>query len=110
MEILEEEKGNAIVLKLDGRLDASTTSNVKGKIDSVARGNLHNLVIDMGGISFIDSSGLGTLVASLRCIRKAGGDIRISSMQDQVRSIFELTRLHHLFEIYDDCEFAVDSF
>ncbi len=110
MEMLEEKKSNAVVLKLEGRLDASTTSSVKWKVESVVRGKQRNLVIDMSGISFIDSSGLGILVASLRAINKAGGDIKITSLQDQVHAVFELTRLHHLFEIYDDCEFAVDSF
>ncbi len=110
MDMIEEQKDNAIVLKLEGRLDASTTASIKGKVDAVAKDKLRNLVIDMGEISFIDSSGLGTLVASLRTINKAGGNIKISSLQDQVRSVFELTRLHHLFEIYDDSEFAVDSF
>ncbi len=110
MEILEKAKDNVVVIKLEGRLDASTATSVKGKIDAVIEGKSRNLVIDMGGISFIDSSGLGTLVGSLRTINKAGGDIKISSLQDQVRSVFELTRLHHLFGIYDDCELAVDSF
>ncbi len=110
MVISEKKFNNVVVLKLDGRLDASTTTRVKGKIDAVVEGKGCNLVIDMGGISFIDSSGLGILIASLRAINKAGGDIKISSLQDQVRSVLELTRLHHLFEIYDDCELAVDSF
>ncbi len=110
MVISEEKLNNVVVLNLEGRLDASTTTSVKGKIDTVIEDKVHNLVIDMSEISFIDSSGLGTLVASLRAINKAGGDMKISSLQGQVRCVIELTRLHHLFEIYDDCELAVDSF
>lgn len=110
MEIIEKTKGNVVVIKPEGRLDASTTTSVKNRIDAVIDDKVRYLVIDMGGISFIDSSGLGTLVASLRTINKAGGDMKISSLQDQVRSVIELTRLHHLFEIYDECELAVNSF
>ena len=68
------------------------------------------LVVDMGDVDFVDSSGLGSLVYSLRMIDKAGGAIRISAVQDRVRAVFELTKLHHLFEIYDDAGAAVRAF
>ncbi len=110
MKISEDKTENTVVLKLEGRFDASSTSSVKGKVDAVIESNVRNLVIDMGGISFIDSSGLGTLVAALRTVNKAGGNIKISSLKDQVRSIFELTRLHHLFEIFNDPDTAAKSF
>ncbi|MBL7213920.1 MAG: STAS domain-containing protein, partial [Desulfobacteraceae bacterium] len=59
---------------------------------------------------FTDSSGLGSLVSSLRSLNKLGGDIKIASLQDQVRAIFELTRLHRVFQVFDEREEAVKSF
>lgn len=110
MEIGEETINNVPVLKLKGRLDADSARDIREKVVSLSRENRVNLVVDMTGVDFIDSSGLGSLVSSLRTVNKAGGDIRISGLQDQVRSVFELTRLHRIFGIYDDPTAAAISF
>jgi anti-sigma B factor antagonist len=110
MKIGHETIKNVEVLKLDGRLDASSAKDIKEKVGSLSRENRVKLVIDMGGVDFIDSSGLGSLVSSLRTVNKLGGDIKISALQDQVRAIFELTRLHRIFGIYDDSTAAAMSF
>jgi anti-sigma B factor antagonist len=110
MKIRQETIGTVEVLSLEGRLDASSAREIKEKVASLSQDNRVNLVIDMGGVDFIDSSGLGTLVSSLRTVNKLGGDIKISALQDQVRSVFELTRLHRIFGIYDDSRAAAMSF
>ena len=110
MEIQEEKINDVDVLKLEGRLDASSAKNIKAKVDSLTKENRVKLVIDMGAVDFIDSSGLGSLVSSLRSVNKLGGDIRISALQDQVRAIFELTRLHRIFGIYEESDAAAKSF
>lgn len=110
MEILEKKINDIVVLMLKGRLDASTIKDVKEKVTSLAEEKRVKLVIDLGSVDFIDSSGLGILVASLRTVNKVGGDIKIASLQDRIRSIFELTRLHRLFDIFDDSNAAAKSF
>ena len=110
MEIQEEKINDVDVLKLEGRLDASSAKDIKEKVDSLTKENRVNLVIDMGAVDFIDSSGLGSLVSSLRSVNKLGGDIKISALQDQVRAIFELTRLHRIFGIYAESGAAAKSF
>jgi anti-sigma B factor antagonist len=110
MEIVQEQVNGVDVLRLEGRLDASSSKEIKDRISDLAKNKRVNLVVDMAGINFIDSSGLGSLVASLRSVNKLGGDIRIASLQDQVRAIFELTRLHRIFEIFDDSLTAAKSF
>ena len=110
MEIVQEQVNGVDVLRLEGRLDASSSKEIKDRISDLAKNKRVNLVVDMAGINFIDSSGLGSLVASLRSVNKLGGDIRIASLQDQVRAIFELTRLHRIFEIFDDSLAAAKSF
>jgi anti-sigma B factor antagonist len=110
MEIGQETINNVEVLSLEGRLDASSARDIKEKVGSLSRENRVNLVIDMAGVDFIDSSGLGSLISALRTVNKLGGDIKISALQDQVRAVFELTRLHHIFGIYDDSTAAAMSF
>ncbi|MBC8417807.1 MAG: STAS domain-containing protein [Pseudomonadota bacterium] len=110
MKILEEKINDIDVLKLDGRLDASSAKDIKEKVNYLVKENRVRLVIDMGAVDFIDSSGLGSLVSALRSVNKLGGDIKISALKDQVRAIFELTRLHRIFGIYEDSDAAVKSF
>ncbi|HOV86845.1 MAG TPA: STAS domain-containing protein [Syntrophobacteraceae bacterium] len=110
MEILDEIVGKATVLKLNGRLDSASAGSLKDKVkDCAKKGRIH-LVIDMAGVDFVDSSGLGSLVACLRSVNKLGGDIRIAAPQSRVRAVFELIRLHHIFEVFDSAGTAVSSF
>jgi anti-sigma B factor antagonist len=110
MEIRQETINDVEVLRLEGRLEASSARDIREKVSSLSRENRVKLVIDMANVDFIDSSGLGSLVSSLRTVNKLGGDIKISALQDQVRSIFELTRLHRIFGIYNDSTAAAMSF
>jgi len=109
MEIFEKKIDHQIVLSLKGRLDASSSNELKEKVSCNAKEKNTFLVVDMGDVDFIDSSGLGSLVSCLRSINKQGGDIRICSLKDPVRAIFELTRLHHIFEIFDNSSDALKS-
>ena len=110
MEIRQETINDVEVLKLEGRLDASSAKDLKENVGSLTQENHIRFIIDMGAVDFIDSSGLGSLVSSLRTVNKLGGDIKISALQDQVRAIFELTRLHRIFGIYEDNDAAAKSF
>jgi anti-sigma B factor antagonist len=110
MEIVDEKMAGVNVLRLEGRLDASSAKAFKEKVGALVQEKRLNLVIDMAAVDFIDSSGLGSLVSALRSVNKLRGDIKIASLQDQVRAIFELTRLHRIFEIFDEREAAIKSF
>ncbi len=110
MEIIEQTKGDVDILTIKGRLDAVSKNLIKENINSLVKNNRSSIVLDMGFVDFIDSSGLGSLVSCLRLVNKLGGDIKISSLQEQVRGIFELTRLHRVFQIFDDTDTAADSF
>ena len=110
MELLISKMNNISILKPKGRLDASTASEIQEKVKVLSKDKQINFVIDMEEVNFIDSFGLGCLVASIRSVKKMGGEIKISSLQNQVRTIFELTRLHQLFEIFDNSDIAVKSF
>jgi anti-sigma B factor antagonist len=58
------------------------------------------VVADFSGSPYIDSSGLGALVSLSRRLRDAGGDLRLVGLNDDLRSLFELTRLDQLFPVY----------
>jgi|LSQX01.1.fsa_nt_gb anti-sigma B factor antagonist len=98
------------VLRMSGRLDAASVKNFKESVAVLVKKEIINIVVDMKEIDFIDSSGLGSLVSCLRLVNNEGGDIRLSSLQSQIRALLELTRMHRVFQIFDDAETAIKSF
>jgi anti-sigma B factor antagonist len=69
-----------------------------------------NFVIDMSGCDFLDSAGLGTLIATLKRITERGGDMKIAALQKKPRMVFEITRAYKIFEIFDTVDDAVQSY
>ena len=110
MELAERKSGEIEVIELKGRLDAVSAKTLKDKVQFLVDEQRVKLVLDMGDIDFVDSTGLGVLVAALRSANKKGGDVKIAALQNKIRSIFELTRLHRVFEIFDVAETAIASF
>jgi anti-sigma B factor antagonist len=110
MEITERRIEDMDVLALNGRLDAASAKELKNRVNHLVLENRVKLIVDMENVGFIDSSGLGSLVSSLRAVNEREGDVKVVGLQKQVRSIFELTRLHRIFGIFDDVEAATKSF
>ena len=111
--VMEQEvkKGDkAVVISGKGRADISAVSDFKSEVKKLLGEGDKNFVIDMGEVVFVDSSFLGALVACLRSANKEGGEIKIANLLPHMRSIFELTRLHRLFEICDSVEAAEAGF
>ena len=108
--IIEEKNDKLNILKLEGRLDAASAKEIKSKINELVKKERTKIVMDLSEINFIDSTGLGCMVSCLRTVSKKGGDIKITGLQAQVRAIFELTRLHRIFQIFDDTDAAIKSF
>ncbi len=98
------------MLALEGRLDASSAKQLKTEVQELTGAGRVNMVVDLEAIDFLDSSGLGSLVAALRSVNKLNGDIKLASLQEPVRVIIELTRLHRVFEIFGNATDAVESF
>lgn len=67
------------------------------------------LLVDCSQVSFMDSSGLGALVSINKMVHQAGSQLRICSLQGQARMLFEMTNLHHFFNIYPDRPSAQDK-
>ena len=110
MQIEQESWSNIKILKLNGRLDASNTSEFKDFIMSLISNEEKRLLIDMKEVDFIDSSGLGVLVTCLRSATKIDGTLKISSLQKNPKTVFETTRLDRVFEIFEDRDEALKSF
>jgi anti-sigma B factor antagonist len=110
MELAIEKVGDVAVVEIPvDELDASNTGELKHDIAPVLEANT-KLVIDLSRLRFVDSSGLGAILSCLRQLTAKGGDLKLSGMQKQVRAVFELVRMHRIFDIYATREEAVRAF
>jgi anti-sigma B factor antagonist len=107
MRFEENKVGSVLVAKvLDGRIAADVAPRFKSKLaEYVVNGN-RSIVVDLGSVSFIDSSGLGALVSSLKAMGR-DGDLVVSSAHGTVASMFKLTRMDKVFRMYESSDAAV---
>lgn len=110
IKIKTEKNQDIIVVKPEGSLDVSIQVELKDELMKIVDVTGNDIVIDFGGVGFIDSSCLGTLVALTKKIREQDGNIKIANLNDDVRSIFQITRLDKIFDVFDDVETAVQSY
>ena len=107
------EKGVSGIMLLDlrGRITlGEETAALRSKIRQLIEGGHSQVILDLGEITYIDSVGLSTLVASYTSVRKLGGDLKLLHLPRGVHHLLQITRLSTVFEIYDECEAAVQSF
>ena len=90
-------------------LDASNAGEFKRDMAPVLESDTR-VVMDFSRLRFIDSSGLGAVLSCLRQLSAKGGDLKLCGMSKQVRSTFELVRMHRIFDIFPTREEAVRAF
>jgi len=110
MNIEVKQMGTIQVLECGGSLDADTVSGFKKIAYDLVSGGSTQFIIDCKDLNFIDSMGLGVLISLLRRVRQRQGDVKVVSLSDDVKTIFEITRLHRLFDVCTDSETAVKRF
>lgn len=108
MNITEEKINGSMVLMLqEERIDAHNSAELKEIIlNKIEQGEV-SLIIQLERVRFIDSSGLGALLAGFKNTTARSGRFSLTNIQPQVLSMFELTRLNRVFEIYPDLDEAV---
>ncbi len=103
--------GGITVVVPNGRLDVAGAPTLKAAIGEAVKDNgTPRLVIDMEGVSFVDSTGLGSVIAALKLVRGSKGDIRLAAPNQQVRVVLELTTLDRVFAYYPTVEDALTDF
>ena len=109
MEISTSEVGAAAVLRLDGRLTMVAAPQLRSAVESTVKGGRPRVVVDLAGVAFVDSSGLGALVAGLKTARQHGGDLRIAGAGEQVQTVLGLTNLDRVLRNHAGVEDALDG-
>jgi anti-sigma B factor antagonist len=102
-------KDVAVATILVEDLDASNVGDFRRDIAPVLEAH-PRLVLDLSRLRFVDSSGLGAFISCLRKLNAVGGDLKLCCMSKPVRGVFELVRMHRVFDILDTSEDAVRAF
>jgi len=111
MNLETREDGTVTILTVTGDLvigDPETTFK-KTVTRLLEEGRVH-LLVDLTGVGFLDSSGLGALVRALTQSQKEGGQTKLLGANDQIRKLLQMTKLDSVFELHDDLGTAVSSF
>jgi anti-sigma B factor antagonist len=104
------QQGEVTLVEVEGQLIVGNRQELKQQVLEQLENGDRKFVIDFAKTGYIDSSGLGVLVSLSKKIREQGGELRLSSLNDDLRTLFELTKLDTLFRIADTKEQAMEGF
>ena len=111
LDIQERRTGDVTVLVLTGQIvlddgDLALRKRIHELLDESRR----HIVLDLGGVTYVDSSGIGMIAGKLKTVRERGGDMKLLHATSRSQTLFRMMKLSLLFETFDDEEQAVRSF
>jgi anti-sigma B factor antagonist len=111
LNIVEKEVGGVLVLQLMGRVTLGEESNqLRTKLkDELSEGKTR-VVLDLAEVTYIDSAGLGTLVAGFTSAQNQGANLKLANLTKRFREQLNITKLVTVFDVYDSVDAAVKSF
>ena len=111
MTIKEKKSGNVTVLSLKGDLMGEPeTGKLREHLYGLLNAGSLNIVVDLAGVRYVSSTGLGTLISCLTSTKSKGGDMRLARVTEKVESLFVITQLVKVFKEYETVERAVQSY
>ena len=106
---VEAVEGVTVVTLQADHLDASVAEEFKNDMSPIVQAN-SRVVLDMSSLQFVDSAGLGAILSCLRRVSAANGDLKLSGLTRPVRSVFEISRMHRIFDIFPTRQEAIQAF
>ncbi|MEI6808022.1 MAG: STAS domain-containing protein [bacterium] len=99
------------IITITGALNAASVDSFRTQLFRWMGENdaVRQIVLDLAAMDFIDSAGLGVIIAILKRVTEQNGDIRIANLQRKARVVFEITRAYKIFEIFDSLEEALKA-
>ena len=90
------------IIALEGEIDLHRSPEVKELLQPLMQRKAPRILLDLSGVSYMDSSGLAVLIEALQRVLGYGGKLGLFGLQESVRNIFEIARLDQVFEIFSD--------
>ncbi len=98
------------VIRVGGYIDTTTSSELERALDSLLKQGRFYIIVDLGNVDYISSAGWGIFISEIKSIRENGGDLKLVRMVPDVYEIFELLEFHHILDVYDSVDEAVNKF
>ena len=102
-------RDDVVILQLAGEIDMHCSTELRGELLEISQNPSAHTIINMSEVDFMDSSGVAVLIEALQLHRRNGGRLKLVGINPRVRSIFEISRLDSVFDIYDSEDEAVSS-
>jgi len=110
MVIIEKRDNIDVVTFSVNKINALIADDIREEIVRVFENANVKMVIDLKGVDYMDSSGIGCLLSSLKAAKNNYGALRFAGAEPTVKTLFETLHLHTIFEIYPDTESCINSF
>ncbi len=111
MQIKEQMNGDVAVIELKGKLmGGAETMEIHEKVKELITKDINKVVIDLGKVSWMNSTGLGALMGSMTSLRNAEGDLKLARVTEKVKSLFMITKLITIFDTFESVDEAVEAF
>ncbi len=111
LQIVEKDSGGVTILELSGRIGlGDESSQLRNKMKEVLEKGKTRLVVDLGNVGYIDSAGLGTLVAGYTSAQNMGATMKLANLTKKFHQQLSITKLVTIFEVFDSSDDAVKSF
>ncbi len=107
MDVTREQHGDSVLLAVAGNIDIYTSPELRGELKVALDSKAPRIVVDLGQVTFVDSSGLATLIEALQRVNEYEGKLRLCSLAKTVLGVFQLSNLDSLFDIRPDRESAL---
>lgn len=104
-----KDEGDRTVVEVGGEIDVYTAPKLREQLVDLVNAGRYHLIVDMEGVEFLDSTGLGVLVGGLKRVRAHDGSLRLVCTQERILKIFRITGLTKVFPIHDTVAEAVDA-
>lgn len=106
---LQEKEGITIIHIDEKFVDAMNAPAIKADIQTVLKPKMQ-AIIDLSDVEFLDSSGMGAILAAMRQLISMGGHLKIAGVNKPVRTLLELVRFNKILDIFDSVDSAIQSF
>ncbi|HJO37856.1 MAG: STAS domain-containing protein [Vicinamibacterales bacterium] len=111
MQIEERTVGEVLVLDLSGKLTIGEGDElIKDKINSLIQQGKRKLILNLEGVPYVDSAGLGEIVRTYTTVSRQGGQLKLVHLTKRIEELMAITKLLTVFETYESEQEAVDSF
>ena len=102
-------QGDWSVVEVGGEIDVATAPRLREQLISLVNDERYQIVVDMAGVDFIDSTGLGVLISGLKRVKTRGGTFALSCTEPRILKVFEITGLLAVFPVHDTVDDAISA-